>query len=137
MIASNNTQANGGQWQRIMKATNNDTSIVYKLPPFREAWLLSKVRPASAHDSVDIIAYVQGKNSVDLLTVRGDTSLGSTYWQTYDSSYITIGDTLQGDSKKLAIPQSVDQIRFVFDGITKNDIIEGTAIKNWLFLTKP
>jgi len=112
--------------------TVNDTSSVVYLPQFDEAWILTKVIPGTAHDSVFVNLLVEGKFINELVT--GYTSRGNGWFQ-LDSSTVTIADTLGGDLKKVAIPPGIEQIRIIWDGITDNDgLTQGTSESSWLIL---
>ena len=112
--------------------TVNDTSAVYVLPTFDELWVLTKTIPGSAHDSVKVVVFLEGKFTDELVTGYTSRSNG---WVPIDSSLLDTPDSLGGRIKKLAVPPDVEQVRIIWDGITDNDgLTEGTEVSTWLLL---
>ena len=111
---------------------SNDTSAIYNLPPYSEAWLVTKMKPAHADvDSAYTIMWVQFRNTADYAAAGYDVG-----WQNCDSSMFATADTVGGDFKKIQIPPN-SQVRFIWgDYAGKRDDQATTLCSSWLYLKR-
>lgn len=112
-------------------AEANDTSLVYVLPPFDRIYLLTKVSPAAAQDSVNFAVFVEGKFTDELMIGFTTRCNG---WLPLDSTYIATADTVGGDLKEIKVPGNVNQIRVIWDGVTDNHPNIANPLSSWIIL---